>query len=181
MLTYMASPSPDMVPYKTAYMKQYGLHLPLMHLLGNKIGIILANEKDTLFSGRVDISFWKFKESRPYAGRIHLSPQPGLDLQLIEDFAVGEMPQDYPKIGERTTDKKMVNLSLFYPSNEFWNFRIHYTWDGSIVDSEAEALVAEGRIYCQSMNNYSEDERADYNPPRKVVQLESGRWATKSN
>jgi len=171
----MTNISPDLVPHKTAFVPQYSLFLPVQHLLGNKIGFALENDAGVLMRGGLELSYWKFEKDRPYAGRIHIFPVAGLELRLIEDFAVGEMPEDYPKIGERTTSKDEVNLSLLYPSMEFWNFRIHYNSNGTFVDKEAACLLAEGRIRQTSMNNYEETEREIYNPPRKAVQA-AGKW-----
>ncbi|MEI7718401.1 MAG: hypothetical protein WCI72_00920 [archaeon] len=179
----MTNLDPRDVPYQTAFDEHMGLSLPLSHLLGNRIGFFIKNIEGELVWGGLELSFWKFEKDTPYSGRIHISPSPLSELILIEDLVVGEMPKDYPMIGERKTSKDEVDLSLYYPSREFWNFRIHYTNKGQLVDKEAKHLIAETRIRCSIPSNYAEEysDSKVYVPPRKVVQMENGKWATKPN
>lgn len=154
-------------PHRTAFDSETGLYLPLRHLLGRRMGIHLER------SSQLDISYWKFKEARPYTGRIHIIPTLlDEDLTLIEDIMIGELPKDFPAVSERTTSSKEVNVSLFYPiSTENWNVRIHYNYDGlshPFRDNYCELLIAEGRLTSSFRNHYIfEDlEKVVYNPPR---------------
>lgn len=169
------------VPYRTAFDSQFDLSLPLAHLRGNKIGFFIRNIEGDLVRGDLEMSYWKFEKDKPYTGRVHISPPPLCELFLIEDFVVGKMPKGYPRIGERTTSKDEVNLSLHYPSNELWNFKIHYTNKEQLVDREAKHLIAEARIYYNNCGDYTTRESAIYVPPREVVQIEDGKWATKAS
>lgn len=179
----MTNLRPQDVPHQTAFDPHMGLSLPLSHLLGNRIGFFIKNSEGELVRSHLEMSYWKFEKDIPYAGRIHISPSPMSELTLIEDIVIGEMPNGYPIIGERKTSKDEVDLSLYYLSQEFWNFRIHYTNKGQIVDQEAKYLIAETRVHCSNPSNYAEEYRDStvYVPPREVVQIKDGRWATKPN
>jgi hypothetical protein len=163
--------------YRTSYDPTVGLFLSLKHLKCKGMGI--GAERDCR---SLDVSYWKFKQSGPYAGSVHISPSSGSELKLIEDFPKFDDSPDFPQIASRMTDSKLVNISMYYPlSRELWDFTIHYKSHGLIVDQEAESLLADGRVSPKISNpwEYEDREVSVYRPPRQVVKLSDGKWVTK--
>jgi hypothetical protein len=167
----MSSNKPFLTPFRTAFDPEIGLYLPLIHLLGKRIALFLER------GNQLDISYWKFDPEsalgKTHTGRVHIVPTLlESELSLIEDLILSEPPQDFPRISERTTSSREVNISLLYPlSMENWNFRIHYNQTMSLIDDiECKFLIAEGRLRNSLSDRFcfEDSQKEVYSPPRTL-------------
>ena len=134
-------------PFRDAYTPELDLRVPLAHLLGNKVAVYLQDLPELITGRKLVISAWKPLDPTKNLMspvRFHLAPQGFAKIKLIEDIALPTMPQDYPMVVERSTEKDLVSTSLVYPATrEIWQFRIHLDNPRIVEDRECELIAEE--------------------------------------